>query len=69
MIKKEIDNNKVQTGEEANNSTNKTKKKFFKTKIGKIIAIVLLVYVIISIISYFLLVTGDWENEEGYAFG
>ena len=68
MIKEEIENDKVQTGEEANKSTNKPKKKFFKTKIGKIIAIVLLAYVIISIISYILLVTEDWENQEGYAF-
>ena len=68
MIKEEIENNKVQSSQEDNDLNNKPKKKMFKTQKGKIIAIVLLAYVIISIISYILLVTEDWENQEGYAF-
>ena len=35
MIKEEIQNNKVQNREEANNSSTKAKKKMFKTKKGK----------------------------------
>ena len=68
MIKEEIENNKVQSSQEDNDLNNKPKKKMYKNKKGKIIAIVLLAYVIISIISYILLVTEDWENQEGYAF-
>ena len=69
MIKEEIENNEVQNSEEVNNSSTKHKKKMLKTKKGKIIAILLLAYIIISIISYFFLVTGDWENQDGYGFG
>lgn len=69
MIKEEMDNNKVQNDQYINNLSNNSKKKIFKTKKGKIIAILLLAYVIISIISYVFLVTGDWENQEGYGFG
>ena len=69
MIKEEIENNEVQNSEEVNNSSTKHKNKMLKTKKGKIIAILLLAYIIISIISYFFLVTGDWENQDGYGFG